>query len=190
MHATFRFFEHDVTAPRSQNHISLNSPGIQFQFKCVDDSALDRGNYGAHSYRAVTLDVDRDQMSDPNKMAGRPVIPAAMAVNCRSVRKGRGATPSAPGDILFITTCQVDSKDTQQFLEQFDTASRYMLSRPGIVRFHLFQSLSSVSLFQFISVAQWSSMIEFVDAFRQPAFKGLLTGGFDHESQIIVARNI
>lgn len=174
MYAKFRFFDHDTTpGPRGWN--GRGRPG--FRFRCTEGHAIDRGNYGGHTFGAVDFDLGRF-----------PERAAAEAVDCRLIRRGRGTTQASPDDLFLITTCRIGALDALRFLDQFDTASRYMVSRPGIVRFRLYRSLSPAARFQFVNLAQWRSVEAFTDAFAQDEFKSLIKGGFDHTSQIIVAK--
>ncbi len=174
MYAGFRFFDHDAL-PGPRGWEGGGRPG--FRFRCTEGHAIDRGNYGGHSLSAVDFDLKRF-----------PRRADAEVLDCRLIRRGRGATPPSPDNLFFITTCRIGDQDAMRFLDQFDTASRYMVSRPGIVRFRLYRSLSPAARFQFVNLAQWRSAKEFMDAFARDEFKALLKGGFDHTSQIIVAK--
>lgn len=148
-----------------------------YRFRCTEDHTIDRGKYGKHSFETVELCLGH-----------APEPPAVAALDCRLIRRGRGVTTSSPNDLFLITTCQIEHRAIPLFLDQFDAASRYMVSCSGMVRFRLYQSLSPAARFQFINIAQWRSADEFVDAFAKDAFKNLIKGGFDHTSQIIVAK--
>jgi heme-degrading monooxygenase HmoA len=148
-----------------------------------DDSLdFDRGKYGSSGYIAM-------EVGAPRKTADGPAD-AGDAHLCRQVRRACvGLSPNSES-IFFITTCEMDDRESERFLAQFDRASAFLREQSGFLGFRLLKAHDPATALRFVNIARWSSIEEFVLAFSSAEFKACITGGFDHQSQIMVARQM
>lgn len=164
--------------------------GRYFRLDCDTRSDLARGNYGSHPFTRVGITVwpGHKVASSQKPETGEDGV----LWYGRLLLRGRG--PAGPRNVseerYLITTCQIDEQNTQCFLDQFVTARSYLMCQSGFIRHHLFESQQPRTAIRFINIAIWRSMSDFVNAFLSPDFKKLISGGYDHTSQIIVARRV
>lgn len=164
--------------------------GRNFDLECCAHPDFARGNYGSHSFTHVGItlwSIDRHPLAqdlDTECDAGHVLWDGKLLL------RGRGQiTPyTRSNERYLITTCQIEEKQFAVFLDQFVAARSYLVRQPGFIRHHLFKSRYTRNAIQFINIAIWRSMSDFSTAFSNPNFKKLISGGFDHTSQIIIAR--
>ena len=201
MKATFRFFETGGNAgPWRQEYSKMflqdERPKRRLVFRCDEAASFDRGNYRGSPVQYVEIGArppppqhrspDAGGASNPRETSISPA--AGIELEGRLIRKARGGALTCADPMVFITTCQIGSKQAHQFLAQFNAAAEYMKRQPGFVRLHLFERTSGDEAYRFINVAEWTSMGAFTAAFKTSEFRGLTTGGFDQTSEIIVAK--
>lgn len=194
MFAQFRFHSSSdaVALARSSGQVDadIRQP---LCFACIQpedfdrgDYSFDRGNYGQQAFEHIEMRVPRLGLAQHSEAeASRP---ADLTCDCRLIMKGRGGAPHSRDPLIVVTTCQIALESASAFLQQFETARDYLMDRPGFIRHHLFENCAGDPIYRFINVAEWRSMNDFTDAFASPDFKKLIKGGFDHTSQIILAR--
>lgn len=151
-----------------------------WRFRQDSKTQLTLGNYGRHSCNTVALHVQATKTADTAQ--GTP--------GYRVIRRGKGQASSSGDDCFLITVCQLDEDADADFVAQFDRASRYLSEQAGCVRFRLLESVSDDAPYRFINIAQWRSVPAFEQAFASPEFQRELTGGFDVQSQVILANRV
>lgn len=191
-------------APTSSG-VKTSAGGRCLALDCETEAGFARGNYGAHPFTHVGIRLWTARVPPPGTLPAPPPAPASPPAGAggagdaahrnilwdgRLLTRGRGRIPAGgvSDPVVLITTCQINEADAPRFLDQFHTARDYLLGRPGFLRHHLFEAARPTAAFRFVNVAAWRRMDDFIAAFSSPDFKALITGGFDHTSQIIVAR--
>jgi len=186
MYATIRFTEERRSAAfdRASTAGPANSRHLARSLLFLRDDSLDfdRGKYGSSRYVAMEIGA-------PRKTADGPAD-AADAHLFRQVRRASAGPSPNSQSIFFITTCEMDDRESDRFLAQFDRASAFLREQNGFLGFRLLKAHDPVAPIRFVNIARWSSIEDFVRAFSSAEFKACITGGFDHRSQIMVARQI
>lgn len=181
MFATIRFLDANIElsnadAARKRKLLLKRDAKVQF----------DKGNYGSHQYTAVEITAHTSSPSADDWCACGPKDHNTFF--CRSIRKAPGGAAVTFDPLFFVTTCEISDRNVSCFLNQFDAVVGYFKAQQGFLGFRLFESCYGDARFRFINVARWRSASDFVRAFSTDEFKSLIAGGFDHDSQIIVAR--
>lgn len=184
MNVTIRFTENGQT--ESPASIGSAGPPIsgdlarRLLFLRDETVDFDKGNYRRNRYGSM-------EVAAGYKAAARRSVPAEAHL-CRQVRRvSAGASPQCE-PIYLITSCEMDEREADRFLTQFDGALAFLKEQRGFLGFRLFENLDPAAPLRFINVACWSSISEFVAAFSSAAFKSRIQGGFDYRSEIMVAR--
>jgi len=177
--ATFQLFPEGVNC-----FDQLTNPNTRrsFFFEVDKHCQLGPNNYQQHGFGSVVCSLGAKNgphpsssvMGTPKKMSGNLV---------RSFKSGR-LKQNIP--LVFVTACQIAWQDKHKFLEQFDLAANYMSRQKGLFSYRLYQATSQQEDYQFINLAHWSGIEDFIGAFQTNEFKSLIRGGFDQTSQIIV----
>ncbi|WP_437286192.1 antibiotic biosynthesis monooxygenase family protein [Sorangium sp. So ce406] len=118
----------------------------------------------------------------------------SLRLDARTVVRARGRrdeTPIAragpsPG-VLLITLCELTQQDRARFLRQFEQAAAFMETQTGFVLSRLFEAVPGEHAGRFVNVARWTSVTAFKAAFSSPAFKTIISGGFQSKGQIMLA---
>lgn len=134
-----------------------------------DDSfEFDRGKYGSSRYVAIEIGAPGKTAEGADPTAGRHLY--------RQVRRVCIGSPANSGSIFFITTCEMEERESERFLKQFDGASTFLKARSGFLGFRLLKNCDAAAPLRFINIAHWLSMATFEAAFSSATFKTRIAG--------------
>ncbi|WP_438042328.1 antibiotic biosynthesis monooxygenase family protein [Sorangium sp. So ce128] len=159
----------------------------------IEQDDLDRDGYGTAPYVLMTVSTTPDRLSRDDPMDASSPQPS-LRLDARTVVRARGrrdgiaiTRASSSAGVLLITLCALTPQDRARFLRQFDRATAYMVTQAGFVMSRLFEAVPGERAGCFVNVARWTSVSAFQAAFASPAFKAIVSGGFQPKSQIMLA---
>jgi len=169
---------------RFHHTTSSTAPGNRIRsLRCTALSKADLGasDYLSSPFQTVELIQSHRPIADDS--------PAnSLAVDCQPLlqHRRRRDQPLPTSAVTLITACDLAPDKHTAFLDQFQSAADFMVRQPAHLRYCLFRSLADDSPFTFINLAIWQSIESFVKVFQSDAFKALIRGGFQPNSQIVV----